>query len=251
MRIFIGGLMESRINYALVGLFVLLLGAAAIIIPLWLSSGLNQQQYSTYMVNMNEAVDGLAMNSSVNYNGVNVGYVKDIKLNPVKTEQVQILLNIKLGTPITNHTTAILRSQGVTGVAYMSLKGGDPNGAAPLESKPGEPYPIIKSAPSLMVRLDTALTQLMNNMNSLSQQLNTTLSPENQKLFNHILKNTDQLTQDFSGKTDQVLQNVTDVTIQLQNVLKNTQSLSNEIKQNPSVILRGKPKPSLGPGEGQ
>lgn len=258
--------MESRVNYALVGLFVLLLGAIAIIIPLWLSSGLNQQQYKAYLVYMNEAVDGLSTNATVSYNGVSVGYVKDITLNPTNPAQVELLLNIKEGTSITTNTTATLRSQGITGVAYIGLNGGTLKNARPLLPKPGERYPVIKAAPSLMVRLDTALTQLMTNINNLSQQLSGTLSPENQKLLTNILKNTNKFTQNFAGQSAQldatirslntVLQNTSESTQnlpvmanQLQRVLTNLQAISSDIKQNPSVLVRGKATAKLGPGE--
>jgi phospholipid/cholesterol/gamma-HCH transport system substrate-binding protein len=185
--------MESRVNYGLVGLFVLLLGAAAIFIPLWLSAGLNRSEYSTYVVFMKESVDGLSPNAPVKYNGVDIGHVKDIKLDFTNTQQVELFLEIKEGTPITTHTTATMRSQGVTGVGYMGLSGGKPDGAEPLTAQSGQSYPIIPSTPSTMVRIDTAVTQLLANMNRLSDQLSSTLSPENQLLLKQTLRNFNQL----------------------------------------------------------
>jgi len=247
---------ESRVNYTLVGIFVLLLSAAGIIIPLWLSASLNQEQYKTYMVYMNESVDGLSANAPVNYNGVNVGFVKNIALNPQNTEQVQLKLNIKEGTPITTNTTATLQSQGVTGFAYVGLNGGSVNGAKTLMAKPGEPYPIIKSTPSIRVRLDTALTQLMGNLTTISKQLNELLTPRNQKLVGSILNNTNNLTMELTSQVQALQstlstlnQNLPSTVTQMQGVLSNMQSITNEIKENPAVIVRGKAKPSLGPGE--
>ena len=231
--------MESRVNYALVGLFVLLLGMAAVFIPLWLSSGLNSAKYSTYVVFMNESVDGLSPNAPVKYNGVNVGNVVDVKLNLKNTQQVELVLNIKEGTPITTHTTATLRSQGVTGVAYVGLNGGVLEGAQPLTTLPGNEYPIIPSTPSTMVRIDMAVTQLLGNMNTLSKQLSSTLSPENQLLLEQTLRNFNQL-----GS-----QRLPETLTQLQSVLTNLQSITQEVKQNPSVLVRGKGHTKLGPGE--
>lgn len=258
--------MESRVNYTLVGLFVLLLGAMGIIIPLWLTSGLNQQQYRTYETYMNEAVDGLSVGSTVNYNGVIVGQVKQIKLNPKNTEQVILYLDIKSDTPITTNTTAVLQSQGLTGVAYVGLRGGVLDNAKPLVVLPGELYPRIKALPSIRVRLDTALTNLTNNLYTLSKQLDALVSPENTKAFGQILKNVNQLTSqlalhgDSMGKSldslnkllrelSQTSQDFPDSAQSLQSVLSNLQSLSEELKQNPSVIVRGKPPRELGPGE--
>jgi phospholipid/cholesterol/gamma-HCH transport system substrate-binding protein len=258
--------MESRVNYTLVGLFVLFLGAIGIFIPLWLTSGLNQQEFRTYIVYMNESVDGLSPSAGVNYNGVDVGHVKQIKLNPHNTEQVILLLDIKAGTPITTNTTATLQSQGITGVAYIGLSGGKLQNAQPLQTLPGETYPRIKAMPSIRVRLDTALTTLMNDLNALNKQLNNLISPANTKALSEILKNINSLSSDLSahgenmGKSidalnklmqqlSQTSQNFPETSQHFQEVLSNLQSLSEEIKQNPSVVIRGKTQRSLGPGE--
>jgi len=251
--------MESKVNYTLVGLFVLLLGAVAIIIPLWLTSGLNQEQYTTYQVYMNEAVDGLSMNSPVKYNGVDVGFVRDIRLNLKNLQQVILLLNIKQGIPITTNTTAVLRAQGITGVEYIGISGGKPGGK-PLVVQPGERYPVIKSAPSIMIRLDAILTQITNSITKLGQRLDLIFTEQNAKLLTSNLNNLDKITANFSKNSPQLnvaiknisqtSQGMPDIAAQLQSVLQNLQVISNDIKQNPSVVIRGKAKPPLGPGEG-
>ena len=232
-------MMDTKINYTLVGIVVLLLGIAGIIFPLWLSSGLNRESYSTYLVYMNEAVDGLSKNAPVKYNGVNVGFVKDIELNLKNTQQVKLILDIQTGTPITTHSVATLRSQGVTGVGYIGLAGGKLDGAMPLTAQPGQPYPVIQAAPSLMVRLDTAVTQLIKNLDTLSQQFSHALNPDNQQLLSAVLRNTNQLS---SQRVPQTLD-------KLQQVLINMQGVTNEIQKNPAVLIRGKDKPLPGPGE--
>ena len=231
--------MESRVNYALVGLFVIFLGVMAIAIPLWLSSGLNQVKYIKYEVFMNESVDGLSPNAPVKYNGVDVGHVSKIQLNFRNTQQVDLLLDIKEGTPITTNTTATLRSQGVTGVAYVGLSGGKVEGAQALTILPGNKYPIIKATPSTMVRIDAAVTQLLTNMNTLSKQLSNTLSPENQEMLKQTLRNFNQIG----------TQRLPETLTQLQGVLTNLQGITQEVKRNPSVLVRGKANLKLGPGE--
>jgi len=231
--------MESRVNYAMVGLFVIILGIVAIIFPLWLSSGLSHVSYDYFRVYMTESVDGLSPNAPVKYNGVNVGNVEKIELNLKNTQQVKLLLKIEEGTPITTNTTATLRSQGVTGVAYVGLNGGSLIGAQPLTVRPGEKYPVIPSTPSTMVRIDTAVTHLLANMDTLSKQLSNTLSPENQEMLKQTLRNFNQI-----GS-----QRLPETLTQLQSVLSNLQGITQEVKRNPSVLVRGKANLKLGPGE--
>ncbi len=272
--------MEPRVNYTVVGLFVIVLAATIIFTVIWLSSGLTGKSYTIYKVYMNESVTGLSVNAPVKYNGVDVGFVKDMKLNHDNPQQVELLLNIEEKTPITKSTTAILTTQGLTGVAYIDLqvRGTD---TTPLEAPPGHKYPVIKSAPSLFFRLDKALSDLMANFNSLSYSLNEVLDKENRLAFKHILANVDKLTYDLSGDTKQLdtilkntataskkfpglIQNGQNVTQGLsrqtipkmnqilngvENITNNLSDTSRSVKENPSILLRGQEPRPPGPGE--
>lgn len=260
--------MESKVNYTIVGLFMLILIIAAVIIPLWLTAGLNRQNFQTYIVYMNESVDGLSINSPVKYNGVQVGSVKKISLNPNNTQQVQLLLNIKDKTPVTTNTTATLMIQGLTGVAYIGLKGGPINGSKSLSIKPGETYPEIKVVPSLLKRLDTAVSELMENLNGLTKSLNGVFTSENQQLINQSLKQLNRISTTLAVNSSQLDNSLTSLNVFLQNMAESTQglpntmrqlqssvnnlqSISSEVKQNPSILLRGKKSLPLGPGENE
>ena len=52
--------MDAKVNFAVVGAFVLVLGAALVAGVLWLSSGKSYRKaYDTYLVYMSESVGGL------------------------------------------------------------------------------------------------------------------------------------------------------------------------------------------------
>src|SRR3990167_10024623 len=113
--------MDTKVNYTIVGLFVILVGAIAVLLFLWLTSLKHRDVYDTYIVYMHEEVSGLNAQSAVRYNGVKVGYVESIRLNPKDPQQVVLTLKIKQGTPITTSTIATLKSEGITGVDYVGL----------------------------------------------------------------------------------------------------------------------------------
>jgi len=265
--------MESKINYTLVGAFVLILIVALIIIITWLSAGFTTKHYKTYLVIMNESVVGITTNSSVKYNGVNVGSVKKIALNADNPKQVRLFLQIEEHTPITAGTTATVNSQGLTGITYLALQGSNSN-RIPITILPGEQYPIIRSTPSLFVRLDTALSDLTANMNQITQDINDILGGKNpallkeilgnltitshhlatqSKQLDNILINTAKSTQLFPPllntinqrilpSTNEVLENLT---VMSNNLLE----LSDNLKQNPAILLRGQAPLPPGPGE--
>ena len=109
--------METKVNYAFVGAFVLVLGAALVAGVLWLATGgMMQKKYAPYLAVENESVAGLNLNAPVKYNGVDVGKVEVIRLDPHNPERVILLFAIERGTPIKTDTVAILKTQGLTGI---------------------------------------------------------------------------------------------------------------------------------------
>lgn len=179
--------METKVNYVIVGAFVLVLGAVLIGVALWLASGGTlQKKYAPYLAIMEESVSGLNLNAPVKYNGVEVGKVRDIRLDPANPERVRLMFAIERGTPIKVDTVAVLKTQGLTGIAYVELSGGAPN-APLLEAVAPEPYPMILTKPSLSARLENVLTSVLAKLDSTSGNINAILSEENQAAFKSAL----------------------------------------------------------------
>ena len=175
--------METKVNYAIVGAFVLVLGAALIAGALWLASGGTlQKKYDLYLAILDESVAGLNLNAPVKYNGVDVGKVRDIRLDPANPERVRLVFAIERGTPIKIDTVAVLKTQGLTGIAYVELSGGARD-AAPLLAISPEEYPVILTKPSLSARLENVLTSVLAKLDSTSGNINAILSDENQAAF--------------------------------------------------------------------
>ena len=179
--------METKVNYAIVGAFVLVLGAVLIGGALWLASGGTlQKKYAPYLAIMEESVAGLNLNAPVKYNGVDVGKVRDIQLDPANPERVRLMFVIERGTPIKVDTVAVLKTQGLTGIAYVELSGGARD-APMLEAIAPEQYPMILTKPSLSARLENVLTNVLAKLDSTSSNINAILSDENQAAFKSAL----------------------------------------------------------------
>jgi phospholipid/cholesterol/gamma-HCH transport system substrate-binding protein len=185
--------MGNKVNYALVGLFVIVLGAAWLGISLWLALGDFRTDYTTYHVYMNESVSGLYIDAPVKYRGVEIGEVRSIDLNPVNPEQVQLTLRIKSSVPIREDTVAVLAVKGLTGIAFVDLKGGSKS--APLLKPPdGRKFPVIRSGPSFFARLDTSGTELVANVNKLANRLGELLDAEDRRKIRGILDDAEKIT---------------------------------------------------------
>lgn len=306
--------MESKTNYTIVGLVVLILTAGLLSAGLWLSVGFNQKEYTSYTVYLKESVSGLSIESPVKFNGVQVGYVKEIKLNKNDPRQVELLLNIEKSTPITTSTSATLISQGITGVTYVGLSAGSSD-LTPLRKMPGEPYPVIPSKPSLLNQLDAVLKEVAENVGAVSEKAQLIFNEENADNVRKSLANIERITEIIADNGQSINSSLTNFDVFIANMAKaskqfpqlikdlktgiskfksladnmsaagkdvsktmiagkntidqisqqaippavillrrlnaisaNLEKVSNEMRQNPSVIIRGTKAPKLGQG---
>ena len=199
--------MEKKINYAMVGLFVIMLGATWLAISLWLALGDFTTQYTTYRAHMNESVSGLYLDAPVKYRGVEIGKVRDVKLNPSVPGQVQLTLDIEEEVPIKEDTIAVLTVQGMTGIAFVDLTGGSLD-SPPLVAEDDEFYPVIRTGPSFFSRLDTSGTKLMANLNILATALAEVLDAEGTQTLGEILDNINSITSALARKQMELEQSV-------------------------------------------
>ena len=217
--------MEAKVNFTVVGAFVLVLGAALIAGVLWLSSGKSYRKaYDTYLVYMTESVAGLDPDAPVRYRGVQVGVVRRISLAPGNVEQVLLTLDIERGTPVKRDTVAILRTQGLTGIGHIELTGGTRKSEV-LTAEPGQDYPVIRTGPSLMVRLDAAVTTLLGNLNRSSESVNALLDEDNRAAFKALVANLDTLSRTLAARSAVIDSTVVNASKAMENTARVTAEL--------------------------
>ncbi len=208
--------MGKRLNNALVGVFVIVFGAAWVAVTLWLALGDLAIQYTTYRVYMNESVSGLYLDAPVKYRGVDVGKVTAIELNPAVPGQVQLTLDVIATTPIHEDTVAQLAAQGLTGIAFVDLKGGSLDSPM-LTAKGGEEYPVIRSSPSFFARLDMTSTELITNLNVMVNSLAKLMDADGRKSLKEIIESVHAVTTTLAGRKQEIDQGLLDAAAMLEN----------------------------------
>ncbi len=161
--------MQSRPAYAAVGLFVVLLSGAIIAAVAWFGLGDPKPASTPYLTYITDSVAGLRENSTVRYRGVDVGRVGAIDLAPADPGRVRLRLDIDREIPILTDTVARVSTQGLTGLSYIELT--SEGAGEPLQAREGEPYPVIRSVPTLMGRLDTAGGELLARVDGATREL--------------------------------------------------------------------------------
>jgi phospholipid/cholesterol/gamma-HCH transport system substrate-binding protein len=137
--------METRARYALIGLFMLAVIAGSFAFVYWLENKGGFAARETYDIRFQSSVSGLLVGSAVLFNGIRVGEVTRLTLNPDSPQDVVATIAVTRGTPIRSDTTIAIESQGLAGGVAVALRGGS-SSAPPLEAEGNAP-PTLIAAP--------------------------------------------------------------------------------------------------------
>ncbi len=202
--------MDDKVNYTLVGAFVLGLGGALVAGVLWLAAGLGRQQaMDAYQGVIRESVAGLNVDAPVKYLGVDVGKVSQIRIDPANPQQVRLRFLIERGTPIQQDSHAVLKTQGLTGIAYVELSGGSAS-SPPLRPGPDGVPPMIAFKPSLGARLENVLGNVLGNVDRVSNNLNAVFDTDNQRALKSTLADLAALAQTLAAQKGALAAGVAD-----------------------------------------
>lgn len=235
--------MEPKVNYIVVGAFVLVLGLTVLGAIFWLGKTDYRGIYDRYYVYTRESVAGLSVDSTVKYRGVDVGRVKAVVLNPENPEEVRVTLDIVAGTPVKTDTQAVLVTQGLTGLVTLNLTGGTRE-APPLSPESGQAYPVIKSVPSLFGRLDGTMAKLLSDqglanlvvhLNGLAQNASLMVDEENRTLVRQVLKDLSEVTKVMAAHSGHVDRGIQGATLAAEQAAKVTERLGTQL---PAVLDR-------------
>ncbi|WP_313623711.1 MlaD family protein [Achromobacter sp.] len=183
--------MENRSHALMAGIFTLVLLAAATLTAILI--GRDRTQLQPYEIISATAVTGLNPQSAVRYQGVPVGRVQSLALNPNKPGQVRIRIGVAPNTPITESTWAELGVQGVTGMANVDLRD-DGTSLKRLTSTPESPA-AIPLRPGFLDRIEQRGDKLISNVEVATEQLKRVLSEQNVQALTASLQNATDISQ--------------------------------------------------------
>src|SRR5437879_11892771 len=153
--------METRANFVLIGSFTLAVIASAFGFVLWFQSLHSAKARSRLRIVFEGPAAGLRNGGNVNFNGIRVGEVVSVKLdNP---RRVVALAMVENNAPLRKDTLVGLEFQGLTGVAAISLKGGEE--AAPSVPLDEDGVPTLTADPNALQDVTEAIRGTLQNVN--------------------------------------------------------------------------------------
>jgi phospholipid/cholesterol/gamma-HCH transport system substrate-binding protein len=192
--------MERNANYAIVGLATLILTIALIVFSVWLGRIWFTRENDLYDILFIGPVRGLVEGGEVQFNGIKVGEVTRLELDPRDTKRVIARIRIASDVPIRVDSFATLEPQGITGLNYVQITAGTPTKKLLVDVTPKNQIPVIHSQRSALSDLLEGGGTVLSRAIEALDRVNRILSDENIKTFSTALNDTQAVTAELKAK---------------------------------------------------
>ncbi|HEY9521072.1 MAG TPA: MlaD family protein [Methyloceanibacter sp.] len=199
--------METKANYLMIGGFVLGVLALAFIFVFWMTNLAGGGK--RYFIVFDGSVAGLTTGSSVGFNGIKVGEVQSMQLDPADARKVQVLISVHADTPVRENSHASMQSLGLTGGTGIQISAGTPDSPF-LVATAETPIPVIAADRGGGQGLFDAAPAVLNSANALLLRLND-LVAENQESIHKTLTNVENVTTMLDQRKEDISKTITDV----------------------------------------
>jgi len=193
--------MENKSHALAAGLFVLFVTALLVALAVWLTR--DTRLLRTYELAGQVNLSGLQPQANVRYQGVPVGKVTSISLDPKIRGQVLVRISVDEMAPISTSTFATLGYQGLTGLAFIQLDDNNPGNGASAAPLPLGDSSRIPLRPGLMSKLSDRGERVLGQLEEASQRLNQLLSIPNQQTLMSTMGNLGQAAHEIQKLTAQ------------------------------------------------
>lgn len=202
--------METRANYALIGGIVILATVFVAMFVLWLGQSEFRRDYKAYDIVFDGPVS-LEEGAAVRYIGIKVGEVATVRVDRADPSKVRARIRVSREAPIREDSSASIQLAGITGITFVQISAGT---GRPLEARPGEPVPVIRSERTLVDQIVAGGAQALSRANLTFDNVNKMLTDENVEAVNATLRNLEVITTKLAepgGLVDQASASLEDV----------------------------------------
>jgi phospholipid/cholesterol/gamma-HCH transport system substrate-binding protein len=190
---------ETTARHTLVGAFVLAILLAVFVMIIWLARIEPGKTSAFYDIYFFGSVTGLNEGAPVRFNGVQIGRVEEISLDPANIERIRVRIEVERPAVIKEGAVASLELQGITGYAYVQITGGSREEPA-LEKREGDKYPVIASTPSRIEKVFQNAPELLDRAVVIADRLADLLDDKNREAFSKTLQNIQSATEALGGQ---------------------------------------------------
>lgn len=116
--------METKANYVMIGAATVIGAVLIMLFAMWMATGDLRRGFNTYDVVFDDPVRGLTEGGEVRFNGIKVGEVDSLRIDPDNTNRVIARIRVSTDVPVKTDTEGQLEPIGLTGVTLIQLSPG-------------------------------------------------------------------------------------------------------------------------------
>ena len=188
--------MERKAHYALIGTFVLVSLAALLAFTAWLSNAQFDKKFDNYEISFRGGVQGLSEGTEVRFNGLKVGDITELRIDPNDNNSVIVDIQVEANTPIDFESIGRMEPLGLTGLNYIQIIPGGPNSRLIKNSTDKDPFRLKGEASRIDLLLGSGGTVMESSQAALAR-INAVMTPEAIMDFHEILNNLKAITSNF------------------------------------------------------
>jgi len=185
--------METKASHLWVGAFTLAAVILGLLFMLWASKSMSEASWNEFEVVFTGAVTGLSEGGVVRFNGIPVGTVRRLGIDPQDPGRVVAQIRVARETPVKADTTAQLRLSGMTGITFILLTGGAVDSPPLTQRGPGG-LPRIVADTSALEALVAASEGIAAKTNTAVERVLEFLSEDNARNIGQTLENLEAFT---------------------------------------------------------
>jgi phospholipid/cholesterol/gamma-HCH transport system substrate-binding protein len=216
-----------------VGLISAILFVGLLVFVVWLAGNGLSRKLDTYNIIFQGPVRGLSQGAEVHFNGIKVGDVSRIYLDPKNATLVIAEARVTSDVPIRADSFATLEPQGITGVNYIQISAGTPSKPLRKDITPEGQIPTIPTKRDALSDLLAGGGYVIQRTVETLDRVNRVLSDQNIKTFGATLTDVESVTAELKKRkmiiddAQKTLQDADQAVVQIRTLAKSSDTLVN------------------------
>jgi phospholipid/cholesterol/gamma-HCH transport system substrate-binding protein len=197
--------METKANYVLIGTATVIGAALIMLFAMWIAGGDFRNAPNEYDVVFDDPVRGLTEGGEVRFNGIKVGEVENLRIDPDNTNRVIARIRVSSDVPVREDSEAQLEPIGLTGVTLIQLTAGSPSSEL-LRRGLGGPPPRIQGQGSQIDEIVARGEDIALRASEAMAAVRDLLSEENIDRVTEIIANLESVSGQLASRDSVVTQ---------------------------------------------
>lgn len=191
--------MENRANYVLIGAVTVIAFTLAMLFAIWLARVSLTREFSYYDVVFKGPARGIGAGTEVRFNGIRVGEVRSLKMDPQVETSVVARIRIGSSWPVRTDTDVRLEPIGLTGLNFIQISSADAKGPR-VEQRLGGEVPRIEARVAALDQILESSETITQNATEALSGARAMLTKDNAERLERILRNLETVSQTLAAE---------------------------------------------------